>query len=225
MKSWLSVSAHDPGRDSGVDVERYSRCVHDLVAYINDAVERSFAGSTWLKQRFPAKSYVRIDVRVNSGETVNVDKLRTKTYGGPKEIICPVSVPAVWFDVPGDGLLAIRLFRAVLLALDSIGECYEIGSPPLRATKADPGKPDLMDPFSPRLAQPSPYGEAACSLQEIADRAEPHQLVLAGHGLASRFVRARQEAVGQALGMVEAEHVLPAPGEGGVRVWVIRQET
>jgi hypothetical protein len=227
MSFWIFVSSRAARRGSGVDAKRYLN-IHDLASYANTALERGFGpGSTWLKQRFPAKSFVAIYVRAHGDTTVKVEKPRLKSDGGgpgdPKEISCSVNLPAVWFDAPGDGLLAVRVFRAVLLALRAVGEHYEIGPPPLRSGRADPGKPELRSLFSPPQVGPSPFRAAAASLQSLADAAEPHQLLLAAREPATRSVRARRNAVVTALGSVQAEHVLPVLDEGDVRVWVIRQ--
>ncbi|HEX5597306.1 MAG TPA: hypothetical protein VFX61_15010 [Micromonosporaceae bacterium] len=226
MKSWLYVGARDPRRGSGVNGERYSQTVHELVIYINNAVERCFDGPPWLKLRFGGKGYVQIQIWPHPEDVIKLDKIRTKTYNSAAEVICPMHIPASWFDVPGDGLLAIRLFRAVLFALQSIGDRYEIGPPPLRSRTADPGRPELLQLFSPREDQPSPYAAAALLLQQIADRAEPDQLVLAAHEPASQSLRVQQKVVAQSLGTTQAEHILSSETGGGkVRVWTNQQDS
>lgn len=225
MTSWLSVSVRNPGRDLEIDTEQYDRCAIELTSFINDAVERGFAGGAWLKQRFPARSLVWIHLYVHGEGSVTVNRPSTKNYGGPKRIQCRAGVPASWFSGSGDVVLMFRLFRAVLQVLDTLGAHYEIGPPGVRSPKTDPGKPKLLDPFSPEPVRPSPYEAVAGKVQDIADRADPQQLIVVAHGPAPRRQQQRWQEVAQALGTPETEQVLTGPEHGEVHVWTIRMDS
>lgn len=222
MSFWLSVSAKKPKRHLGINATRYN-AVHDLASATNDMIARAFDGVSWLRQRFPAKSYV--DLRVECQDKICVTDIRTKSFGGPKAIICTVGVPVAWFDDPGDGLLAVRLLRAELLALSAIAERYELGTVSLRTREKDPQKPELVNPFVARPTRGQAHLSAAAAVEKLTQEAHFDEFVVAAVEPAPPAVRSRRQAVVQQLGTPLAEKALQVSQDEGVRVWLIRQDT
>ncbi|MER7471696.1 hypothetical protein [Micromonospora sp. NPDC000018] len=223
MTFWLSVQPRDAPRDLGVDVAGYDARVHNLAAFIEAALQRVVDGARWLRRSFPARSYLRLDVTVHTEAEPSVKHVRTRGQGGAKEIGYLVRVPVAWFDVPGDGLLAVRLFRALLGALEAVGVEQRLGAPPVRAPRSDPGRPELVDLFVPPAARPAGATVTAGRVREAMDRMKPDQLVLAATVPATLAVRRDREVVVRTLGEVVQEFEVRAGGKEGVRVWVVRQ--
>jgi hypothetical protein len=225
--AWFSISASEkPPKGVSIEPARYTWGVHGLTGSLADRVERAYDGAQWLKQRFPAGTAVRVDLRVQSADEVSVGTLRTKSHGGRnKDIICPVAVPSAWFQSGhGDGVLAIQMLRAVLQGLHSVGDRHELGPLPLRSPASDPGKPAAENPFAPRSCKESPYERTASELREIVADIMPNFFVLAATETADRRMADAQRTVAQALGVMEKEDVLIADGHRGVKVWQIRHE-
>lgn len=179
MSFWISLSA-SLTMPVGVDPVAYGQAL--VVAHsVEDRLNRCFAGAAWLKQRFPARSSVRVHLLPRSDTAVSVEYLRKKNYGGPKEIRCGLRLPSSWFSNPpvGDGLTGLRLFQAVQHALHAIGDQYGIGAPAAVGPNADRGRPELGNPFRPPPSGPSRYAAAALELQRLALSTQPDQLVLA----------------------------------------------
>jgi hypothetical protein len=220
MNFWISLSASHT-TPTGVDPVAYQRAI--VVAHsVEDRLNRCFAGAAWLKQRFPARSSVRVHLLPHDDTAVSVEYLRKKNYGGPKELRCGLRIPASWCSDPpvGDGLTGLRLFQAVQHALHAIGDQYGIGAPAAVGPKADRGRPELEDPFRPRPSRPSRYAAAALELQRLTHSTRPDQLVLVAKEPPSATVAKRHQAVIEALGTVVARHTVAMP-DGEVKAWVI----
>ncbi|MEU7614469.1 hypothetical protein [Micromonospora sp. NPDC049204] len=207
-----------------MDVAGYQDRVHNLAALIEVALQRTVDGGKWLRRSFPARSYLRLDITVHGGPGPSVQHVRTRGHGGAKEIGYLVQVPVAWFDVPGDGLLAIRMIRALLGALTAVGAEQGLGAPPVRSPESDPGRPELVDLFAPPADRPAGAGAAADQVREIIDGIEPDQLVLAATVPATRAVGRDRETVVRALGSVVRETEVRTAGEEGVRIWVIQRD-
>lgn len=225
MSLWLMVQwGLGPG-PVDVDVVRYERTAGELAFQAEFAAERAFVGAAWLKRRFPARSHVNIRLKLSAGDRLEVGTPRATKYDGPKEITCRADIPARWFAEPGDALLGIRILRAVLQVLNTIGKHYDLGPPPIRSAKADAGKPALTDLFAPRPIEPPMFQQAADSIDRIVDGMSPTELVLGAVEPASRGIQRKRTAVAESLGVVESEQTFPAGEEQQVRVWTIRQTT
>ncbi len=220
MSSWIFLSASHT-MPAGVDRVAYGQVL--VVAHsVEDRLNRCFAGAAWLKQRFPARSAVRVHLLPHDGTAVSVEYLRKKNYGGPKEIRCGLRLPSFWFCDPpvGDGLTGLRLFQAVQHALHAIGDHYGIGTSAAAGPHADRGRPELGNPFRPPPSGPSRYAAAALELQRLAHSTQPDQLVLVAKAAPSATVAKQHQAVIEALGTVVARHTVAA-AEGEVQAWII----
>ncbi|MGW4945030.1 hypothetical protein ACWEOZ_25955 [Actinoplanes sp. NPDC004185] len=178
MSFWISLSA-SLTMPAGVGRVAYGQAL--VVAHsVEDRFNRCFAGAAWLKQRFPARSSVRVHLLPRDDTVVSAEYLRKKNYGGPKEIQCGLRLPSSWFQDPpvGDGLTGLRLFQAVQHALHAIGDRYGIGTPAAVGPHADRGRPALVDPFRRPPSGPSRYAAAALELQRLAHSTPPDQLIL-----------------------------------------------
>ncbi len=223
MTFWLSVQPRDAPRDLGVNVAGYDNRVHNLAAFVEAGLQRAVDGGKWLRRSFPARSYLRLDVTVHTEAEPSVGHVRTRGQGGAKEVGYLVRLPVGWFDVPGDGLLAIRLFRALLGALATVGVEQGLGAPPVRAARSDPGRPELVDLFVSPADRPAGAVVTADRVREAVDGMGPDELVLAATVPAPPAVRRDRQVVVRALGKVVREFEVRAAGEEGVRIWVVRQ--
>jgi hypothetical protein len=220
--SWFFMTSHlRPPPGMGLDESRTSRLVGDLASQVQDRVAWCFAGEAWLSRRFPRRSNVLLQLRVQDSTDVLVDPPRTKNIGGPKEVRCQLTIPAHWCREPGDGLLGLRMFTAVSKALTVIGTRYDLGPPPLRKPTAVAGKPPIYDLFTSRDFPPSAYGSAANEVQRLADHADPHQLVVSATGPFTERPDLRNDVL-RALGNVEGQKVIAIPADKEVTIWTVR---
>ncbi|GAA3347027.1 hypothetical protein GCM10020358_60260 [Amorphoplanes nipponensis] len=220
MNSWIFLSA-SLTTPAGVGRVAYGQAM--VVAHsVEDRVNRSFAGAAWLRQRFPARSCVQVQLLPRDDTVVGVEYVRKKNYGGPKEIRCGLRLPAAWFADPpiGDGLTGLRLFQAVQHALHAIGDQYGIGVPAAVGPAADRGRPELENPFRPPPSGPSRYAAAALELQRLAHSTRPDQMVLVAKEPPSAAVAEQHRAVIEALGTVVARHTVATP-DGEAEAWTI----
>ncbi|MEU1363443.1 hypothetical protein ABZ356_26780 [Micromonospora zamorensis] len=224
MTFWLAVQPRDAPCDLGVDVAGYQASVHSFVSSIEVALQRAVDGATWLRRSFPARSYLRLDLTAHTGAEPSVRHVRTRGQGGAKEIRYLVGLPVAWFAVPGDGLLALRIFRALLGALAAVGVEQGLGTPPVRVPGSYPGRPELVDLFVPPADRHAGAAVTADRVREVIDGMEPDQLVLAATVPATRAVRRDREVVVRALGAVVREFEVRGDGKEGVRIWVVRQD-
>ncbi|MEU8664173.1 hypothetical protein, partial [Actinoplanes philippinensis] len=123
---------------------------------------------------------------------------------GPKTIRCDLRIPADWLAEPGDGLLGLRLFQAMLYALRAIGDHYDIGGP---AAAGPGGGAAAWDPFGPPPPPPS-YADVNAHLEHLATSLRPDQLLLVVKEPTTATVARRCRDVRQALGTVVGEHTL-----------------
>jgi len=219
---WLSISSQvNPPGDLVEDSERYERGA-ELYNHLGDRIERCFDGSVWLMKRFPPRSYVRIDIRLAAEDAAVVESIRTKNFGGPKEILCRILIPATWFQSSDDALLAVRLLGAILLALRHVGVKYDLGVPPLRAPKKDPRSPVLTNPFlQPEMpAVPSP--SAASAIEKKADSLTAEHLLVAARRKIPRTISTKRDRVIRALGVVEEEDKVSLGQGEEVQTWLVR---
>ncbi|MFG2061406.1 hypothetical protein ACGFIK_08275 [Micromonospora sp. NPDC048871] len=223
MTPWILVSARDARDSPGLDAAAYNHRVHGLADVVSSAVERGFAGSQWLRKQLPARSFLAIELNLDGGRATRVERLKHRTYPDARELRYKLWVPGAWFSTPGDGLLGIRLLRAVLATVAVVGAERELGPPQLRAAATDPGRPEMRDLFSPPSSEASRFTEAARRLTELVDRADPEQLILSGvEPVTERTQQGRQAVVGR-LGAVEDDIVIPVAETERVRVWTLRR--
>lgn len=222
MRHWLFISARFPRAGPGIDVAAYEGRVHDLVGMVNIVFGRAFDGARWLGRRFPPRTYLDIAVHVQAESGIRVERLRNRNYEGAKALRYRLWVPAAWFAEPGDGLLGIRLFRAVLALLTTLGVERDLGPPPLRSAAADPGRPEPVDLFSPGGSPPPRFAPIARRLLELTERADPGQLVLAGLESVPEPVRRARAVVTRDLGATEEEVAVALTERERLRVWTLR---
>ncbi|MEV6599879.1 hypothetical protein AB0M36_23935 [Actinoplanes sp. NPDC051346] len=207
---------------TGVDPVLYER-MRSVSTEVAERVTRCFAGSAWLRRRFPARSYVNMRLLPGSDATVGVELLKTKGGGGPngpKAIRCDLRIPASWLAEPGDGLLGLRLFQAMLHALHAIGEHYVIGMPAAVGPGADRGDPEVWDPFDPP-PPPLSYADINAHLERLAASLSPNHLLLAVKEPTSAAVVRQCREVSEALGTVVDQHTLSAPNAKAT-AWTIQ---
>ena len=198
---------------AGVDPDSYWRMA-DAGNRVADRVTRCFAGSAWLRRRFPARSYVQVFLLTTDAASAGVEYLTTESGpgggDGPQGISCGLQIPTAWMAAPGDGLLGLRMFQAVLHALRAIGERYDIGMPSAVGPGADRGEPDVWDPFGPPPRQPS-YADINAHLDRLTRSLRPDQLLLAAKEPVPATVARQCRTVCEALGTVVDQHTLTAP--------------
>ncbi|HEX8344957.1 MAG TPA: hypothetical protein VF657_09460, partial [Actinoplanes sp.] len=138
---------------------------------VADRVTRCFAGSAWLRRRFPAGSFLQVYLLTTDDASVGVEILTTESGpdrdNGPQGIHCNVRIPMSWLAERADALLGLRLFQVVLHVLHVIGEHYGIGMPAAIGPGADRGDPKVWDPFGPPPALPS-YADINAHLERLA---------------------------------------------------------
>ena len=222
MSFWIASSAPFTA-PPGVDPVRYQRVVTAVASQVEYRVAPCYAGSAWLKRRFPARSYVQVHLLAHNDAAVSVEYLKTKSWtdsDGPQEIRCGLRIPTVWFAEPGDGLIGLRLFQAVLHALNVVGDHYGIGRPRAVNPKPDPDF-GLRDPFLPPPLDTFPYAEINAHLDRLATSIGPDHLVLAVKEPTSTTITDQCRSVHEALGMIVERHTLAAP-EAEATAWTIQ---
>lgn len=224
MTFWIVVGARVGRQGPGVDAAAFEARAHDLVGLVSVALGRAFDGERWLRRQFPSRTSLNIELNACPEGEIRVERLKNRNYDGVKELRYRLWVPGAWFGVPGDGLLGVRLFRAVLALLTAVGAERELGGPPLlRSATADPGRPGFTDLFSPRGASVSRFAPVARRLTELAEETDPDQLVLAGFEGVPEPVRRTRELVSRDLGVTEEDHLISTGKAEGVRVWKLRR--
>ncbi|GIF76526.1 hypothetical protein [Asanoa siamensis] len=213
---WLVLWPREAKRGSPTHTPRFGDAAIELSTYCQDTLNVTFDGGAWLRRRFPAGSLICLKVEAQEVGSVVVGRPHAKGPDGvPKEIRCPVGLPLGWFAEPGDGLLAVRMMRACVTALATLGDHYEIGMPALRSSRR---QHHVIDPFVPRVTAPSPYTDAARTIDGLA--AGPGRLLVVAKPSKDRS--GRQRAVAERLGQVEAP-VTVRGREEKLTVWPVRQ--
>jgi hypothetical protein len=221
---WITLTLKRFKPPPGIDPDPQGRAI-DVVSHVQDRIAPCFAGAAWLKRRFPARSYLNILLLPqNDDASVSVEYLKTKGWGmgngGPREIRCGLRIPAVWFTEAGHGLVGLRLFQAVLHALNVVGDHYGIGRPAARIPKPDPDF-ELWDPFGPPPPRGLPYAEINAHLERLTVSIGPDQLVLAVKEPASSTITDQCRNVHEALGLIVERHTLTAP-DAKATAWIIQ---
>jgi hypothetical protein len=218
MSFWLDLSHFSFEVPEGLDAQECSRRASIFATEVVDRVTRCFAGSAWLRQRFPARSYVQVRLQAHDKAAVSVEHLTIVNFPeegatGPQEISCDLRVPTAWFTDPGHGLIGLRFFQAVLYAFHTIGERYDIGIPAAIGPTSDRGNPEVRDRFRPP-APPAPpqYAEINTHLERLAAELQPEQLLVAVKEPVPPAVARQCRAVQEALGEVVDQHTLTGPG-------------
>jgi hypothetical protein len=244
MTFWLHLSAPpimsagaDPARDEplmlysdkpppGVDPGRYHHMI-SVGADVARRVTRCFAGASWLRRAFPARSFVQLHMLTSNDASITVEYLLMESESdsatAPRGIHCGLRIPTSWIMEPGDALLGLRLFQAVLQALQAIGEHHNIGMPAAIGPDADRGNPPVWDPFRPPLGLP-PYAEIKAGLERRAASLHPDQLLLIVKQPVSSTVYGQCQDVGEALGAVVDQYTLTAP-RIKVTAWIIQKSS
>ncbi|WP_433796201.1 hypothetical protein [Actinoplanes sp. CA-252034] len=204
---------------TGVDPVLYER-MSSVSTEVAERVTRCFAGQAWLRRRFPAHSHVNMRLLPQSDTAAGVELVKTRRGAGPKTIRCDLRIPISWLAEPGDGLLSLRLFQAMLHALHVIGERYDIGAPAAVGPGGHRGDPGVRDPFGPPPPPPS-YADINAHLTRLATSLGPDQLVLAVKEPTSATVARQCRNVRQALGTVVDQHTLIAP-HAKATAWTIQ---
>ncbi|UQU66840.1 hypothetical protein COUCH_11465 [Couchioplanes caeruleus] len=209
---------------TGVDPVLYER-MRFVSTEVTERVTRCFAGQAWLRRRFPARSYVNMRLLPHGDATVGVELVKTETRGGggpsgPKTIRCDLRIPTSWLAEPGDGLLSLRLFQAMLHALHVIGEHYDIGTPAVVGSGGNRGDSEVWDPFGPPPPPPS-YAHINAHLERLAASLSPDQLLLVVKEPTSATIARQCHNVRQALGAVVDQHTLTAP-DAKATAWTIQ---
>jgi hypothetical protein len=217
---WFTLSAYGKA-PAGTDTDRYDWAISVVARHVNDRVNRCFAGAAWLKQRFPARSYVRVHLMPRDDASVSVEYLRKKNWGGPKELLCGLRIPSVWFADRSDALMGLREFQAVLHALRAIGDRYGIGLPAAIGREADRGKPELHNPFVARPPEPLRYADSAVELEHLAGSMHPDQLLIAAKEPMPATAGDQRQTIAEALGPVVNRRSL-GPADAEVAAWIIR---
>jgi hypothetical protein len=221
MTDWFHLSA-PPKAPTGVDPVLRWRLI-GAANRVADRVTRCYAGSAWLKRRFPSRSSVHVHLLPTGNAPVSVQRLNIFRWGdndGPIEIGCGLRIPMPWLTDPGDALLGLRLFQAVLHALHAVGDHYDIGRLAAIGPNADHDKPEVFDPFRPRPA-PHSYADLNARLNRLAAALGPEQLLLAVKEPMSSTVAGRCRDVREALGTVVDQHTLTAPNVKAT-AWIIQ---
>jgi hypothetical protein len=204
----------------GVDPDSYWHML-DVGSRVTDRVTRCFAGSAWLRRRFPARSYVQLFASTTDDASVSVEYFRTESGpdgdDGPQGIYCGLQIPTSWMATAGDGLLGLRMFQAVLHALHAIGKRYDIGMPAAARPRADR---EMWDPFGPPPPQPS-YADINGHLQRLAASLRRDQLLLTVKEPASATTARQCRTVCEALGTVVDQHTLTTP-DAKAAAWTIQ---
>jgi hypothetical protein len=207
---------------TGVDPVLYER-MSSISTEVAERVTRCFAGQAWLRRRFPARSYVNLRLLPHSDTTVGVELVKIRRGGGPsgpKTIRCDLRIPTSWLAEPGDGLLGLRLFQAMLHALNVIGEHYDIGTPAAVGPGRHRGDPEVRDPFGPPPPPPS-YAHIDAHLKRLAASLSPDQVLLVVKEPTSAAIARQCRNVRQALGIVVDQHTLTAP-HAKATAWTIQ---
>ncbi|UQU66861.1 hypothetical protein COUCH_11575 [Couchioplanes caeruleus] len=229
MTFWFDVSS--PTMLTGVDQQLFRRQAKvDWASYgrmieasnhVSPRVSRCFAGSAWLRRRFPARSHVTLFFVLSDDTSVSVTYLTTISTpdddDSPQGIYWVLNLPTAWLAEPGDGLLGLRLFEAVLDALRVIGEHYGIGMPAAAGSGADRG--DVWDPFGPP-PRPS-YADINTALERLTASLPPEQLLLVAKEPVTATVARQCRIVREALGTVINELTLTGPNTKGT-AWTIQ---
>jgi hypothetical protein len=223
MSFWIALSAPFAA-PAGVDPHRYQRVATAVASHVADRVTLCYAGSAWLKRRFPARSYVQVHLLAHNDASVSVHYLKTKSWGdpdGPQEIQCGLRIPTSWFAEAGDGLAGLRLFQATLHAVNAVGDHYDIGRPAAAAAKPGRGDLSLWDPFRPLEPGPSAYADIDAHLERLAASINPDQLLLAVKEPTSPTVTRQCRSMGAALGAIADQHALTSP-KAEATAWTIQ---
>jgi hypothetical protein len=218
-----SMTAFTYPAPTGVDSLLYMNLV-GVSNQVADRVTRCFAGSAWLRRRFPARSYVQVHLLPRNDASVDVEYLRTHSWSedgaGPQEIQCGLRIPMAWLAEPGAALLGLRVFQAVLHALHAIGNHYGIGTPTAIGPNADRGNPEVSDPFSPPPPAPS-YTDINAHLERLTASLKPEQLLLAVKEPTSSTIAGQCRNVSEALGSIIEQHTLTTPNAKAT-AWLIQ---
>jgi hypothetical protein len=206
-----------------VDPALFGRMVA-LGNVVGDRVTLGFAGSAWLKRRFHPRSTLQVHLLPTDEATSGVEVMKAKTWGegpgGPKQLRCGLRIPTSWLVDAGDGLAGLRLFRAMLDALHTVGDHYGIGAPAAVTPRSVPGDYEVWDPFRPPPPESS-YADINTHLDRLVDSLRPDQVLLAIKEPTSPAVAGQVRAVSEALGTVVDQQTLTTP-DVKATAWIIQ---
>jgi hypothetical protein len=136
-------------------------------------------------------------------------------------IWCELLLPLAWREGPVDGVRAVQILRAVLQALDAIGERFGLG--PLPVGKPPKTPAEAEDPFrAPDPRRRQAMDSASTWLVDKLDLIEPGQVLVAARGAGSGRLESRRARFIGTLGeLVEHEERVLEDGKK-VAMWTLR---
>jgi hypothetical protein len=222
MNNWFTLSAHLRA-PTGIDQHRYGWAAGVVAQHVADRINRSFAGPSWLRQRFPARSYVRVHLLPHNTASIGVEYLRKKNHGGSKELLCGLKIPLAWLTDRSDGLVGLREFQAALHALRAIGDHFGIGMPAAVSGDTDHGDPELQNPFVEQTRSPLRYADSAVRMERLASSMRPNQLLIAAKEPMPTLASDQRQSIVGVLGSVAERHLL-GPADAKVAAWIVQTQ-
>ena len=229
MSEWLLIGMHgvfvgrhgaDPLKFRDADERRRHSQLHHLAQSIGGCLRELVRLRPWQTAGGLEHQLVVIDPVLTEVDRPTVGRIWRRDDPAYEGVWCELRLPLAWREGPVDGVRSIQLFRAVLLALDGVGEQFGLGPMPVAKP---PKKPvEAEDPFhAPDARRREAIESATTWLAAKVDSLHPGQAIVAARAEGPAWREPRRTGLVEGLGeLVEHEKRVMEDGKGAA-LWVV----
>jgi hypothetical protein len=218
MSGYLQVDSPELpyiGREQDEDL---SAMLHRATQYADSAADNCLDIRRWLGQQFPPTTVAWLALRWADVGAVEVSQ-PVSAENPYDHVKSEVLLPRAWRHRPVGAAFAIRMFRAVLTALDSMGEQLGLGPVPVKGGGHHRHLFELEDPFVPP-SDTAANEDAADWARSAVESLPPGQLLVLARAGSARQQRATTRVV-EALGS-PVNTATRAADDKEIRTWTIQ---
>jgi hypothetical protein len=220
VRDWLfGRPAIEPSPTDPTEADRFAG--HEqLVFEAFERLGRAVDLTAWQKKGGLPHLPVIVRSRYAEVDSPTTTSIRREVDLAQEQITCDLVLPAAWRRRPADGLAAIRLQRAILAALDAIGQHFALGPVPVRAPTGEASAPD-SSPFPPPDEE-RPYEDLAGWVADVVATLDPQQaLILARSDVPKRIAQTQERLVKQVGTVLTSARHNPERGKETTS-WLVR---